>query len=665
MDAFSRPAFSQRFLNVCQQLEALQPISIPTAPASSSSSSSSPQRTSSDKDPLPPSSSSGRQQPGNQNTLTLPSRERIFQIFGNNERFRPSEEMLLASTKDEALRACSTTTPSSSVSSASPAVSAVKRRSVVCLPDTPNGRKDRKPATQQQQSNTVHVPVGGKARVLPSQSLQRARAALKKRSNALANLQPAAMGTLPADKRRALHSAPDSTWEMLRNLPGTPGAQPNGGSGGSSLGLSTTAAPGKQALIAELVNKTNFSTQSIFQMSRKFKTIAGSAKSVISFDEFRQIMSDDVGDLLLSIGISNGTNPNSSITPANTTDGDGDEGEGTLIHTTADMTAIGATISSSETFLRRLFLTFDVDGDGKIDFREFVVGLNGFVKGTPEEKVHALFEIYKSDDGSSSGSDKGETVAISDLLGLFQGDRHLYQELMRCVDEYFARVELRDELQPTMKEDEFVAASVAEPHLLDMVSRPVPSRRYAGEAHVREKIRAFIEQKRLNWKKLLHVHRRMVDYARCALNGGSGNGNRRGSGNDAGLRRRSVLQLPSTPPDASSPQVPPTRGDEDATVNYQALAIPVADFHRILAECLGPAVSGAGGGNSFEDEALTQSILLAYVATPREKLPSTPPAPLQQQMAQAAATTGTAGTQEGPVSAEGVRQERLARRACR
>jgi len=102
-----------------------------------------------------------------------------------------------------------------------------------------------------------------------------------------------------------------------------------------------------------------------------------------------------------------------------------------------DMTAIGATISSSETFLRRLFLTFDVDGDGKIDFREFVVGLNGFVKGTPEEKVHALFEIYKSD-----STDK-ETVAISDLLGLFQGDRHLYQELMHCVDEYFARVELR------------------------------------------------------------------------------------------------------------------------------------------------------------------------------------------------------------------------------
>lgn len=654
MEAFSRPAFSQRFLNVYQQLEALQPISIPTAP-SSSSSSSSPRRALTDKDPSSPSSPSGPQHTKSSNTLTLPSRERMFQIFLNNERFRPSEEMLLASNKDDALRA----SPSSPVS-VSTSSSAVKRRSIVGLPDTPDGRKDRKTPGQQQQqtNNAVHVPVGGKARILPSQSLQRARAALKKRANALANLQPAAMGTLSADKRRALHSAPESTWEVLRHLPGTPGAQQNG-TGGSSQSLTMGGAPppGKQALIAELVNKTNFSTQSIFQMSRKFKIIAGSSKSVISFDEFRQIMSDDVGDLLLSIGISSGINGFTNSSTIESSDS-----QELTMQTTADMTAIGATISSSETFLRRLFLTFDVDGDGKIDFREFVVGLNGFVKGTPEEKVHALFEIYKSDE-SAGDRDREETVAISDLLGLFQGDRHLYQELMRCVDEYFARVELRDELQPTMKEDEFVAASVAEPHLLDMVSRPVPSRRYAGEAHVREKIRAFIEQKRLNWKKLLHVHRRMVDYARCALSGGTGSDNRRGSADEAGaearLRRRSFLALPSKPTD-SSPYLPPSRSDEDATVNYQALAIPVADFHRILAECLGPA-AGGGGGSLFEDEALTQSILLAYVATPREKLPSTPPTPLQQQMAQAVA----GGTPEAGVAVvDGMPRGRPARRAC-
>ncbi|KAF1334858.1 Gamma-tubulin complex component 4, partial [Globisporangium splendens] len=424
--------------------------------------------------------------------------------------------------------------------------------------------------------DTADSRASGGIRDGKAQSQQQVKAALKKRSNALANLQPAATGGLPVDKRKTIHAAPDSTWEVLRHLLGTP----QSGTG--------TANPGKQALIAELVHKTNFSTQSIFQMSRKFKLIAGSSKNVISFDEFRQIMSDDVGDLLTSIGIG------------------GQEFE-ELQNT--DMTAIGATISSSETFLRRLFLTFDADGDGKIDFREFVVGLNGFVKGTPEEKVHVLFEIYKSD-----SSDK-ETVAISDLLGLFQGDRHLYQELMRCVDEYFARVELRDELQPTMKEEEFVAASIAEPHLLDMVSRPILSRKYAAEAHVREKIRAYIEQKQLNWKKLLHIHRRILEYAR---GGSTTTATQRRSSLEADLQER--VGSPPDPQQDPADSVPQLQ-EGQSSINSQTLAIPVADFHRILSECLGPS--------ALEDEALMQSILLAYVAMPREKLvtPRTPATP--------------------------------------
>lgn len=457
----------------------------------------------------------------------------------------------------------------------------------------------------------------------------RAKASLKKRSNALANLQPTAAGGLSLGKRKSLHNAPDSTWGVLRatqrgSTPNTMSPNPL-----NHHNQQQQPAPGKQALIAELMNKTNFSTESIFQMSRRFKLIAGTAKSVISFDEFRQIMSEDVGDLLVSIGALGGD-----------VDGDGETENdqvpppGGVPATPPDMTMIGATISSSETFLRRLFLTFDVDGDGKIDFREFVIGLNGFVKGSLEEKVHALFEIYRSD-----AAGEKETVAISDLLGLFQGDRHLYQELMRCVDEYFARVELRDELQPTMKEDEFVAASVAEPHLLDMVSRPVPSRRYAAEGHVREKIRALIEHKKLNWKKLLDIHRRMVGYVAGGI-----------PSEARGARRRSSVATlaPSTP---STPSTGGVAGDQssagDEDYNAQSLTIPVADFHAILVECLGPTTSSS----PLEDEALVQSILLAYVAAPREKV-GTP---------QAATAPGTPD-RGGLESQE--RKVRPGRRAC-
>ncbi|KAJ1549956.1 hypothetical protein HK096_009506 [Nowakowskiella sp. JEL0078] len=42
-------------------------------------------------------------------------------------------------------------------------------------------------------------------------------------------------------------------------------------------------------------------------------------------------------------------------------------------------------------FLERLFDAFDLDGNQKIDFREFIQGLSVFLKGTPEEKMECVF----------------------------------------------------------------------------------------------------------------------------------------------------------------------------------------------------------------------------------------------------------------------------------
>ena len=44
-------------------------------------------------------------------------------------------------------------------------------------------------------------------------------------------------------------------------------------------------------------------------------------------------------------------------------------------------------------FLERLFDAFDLDGNGRIDFEEFIRGLSTFFKGTPEEKAECNYEI--------------------------------------------------------------------------------------------------------------------------------------------------------------------------------------------------------------------------------------------------------------------------------
>jgi Ca2+-binding EF-hand superfamily protein len=342
---------------------------------------------------------------------------------------------------------------------------------------------------------------------------------------------------------------------------------------GSKSSESTSS---KQALIAELVGSTNFSTLHIFQMSRKFKAIAGAAKSVIAFEEFRQIMSDDMAELLGELEQGSATDSSSSR-PDNATH---------------ELKAIGATIAASDTFLRRLFLAFDMDGDGKIDIREFVVGLNSFARGAPEEKVAALFEIYRSD---SVPPGKGPPrVAISDLLGLFQGDRQLYQELMRCVDDYFVRVELRDETK--ISEDEFVSISLEEPHLLDNISRPLPSRRYASDDRVREVVRTYIEQTRLNWRRLLHIHRALVAWARqkCAVS--------------------SISLMSSSPQHSISSAAPINVLDDE----LQSIVLPVSDFHALLRGGDIDAANSNGQARPIPDDSLVQSLLLAYMASPRD-----------------------------------------------
>ncbi|GLD93808.1 hypothetical protein PINS_up002413 [Pythium insidiosum] len=423
-----------------------------------------------------------------------------------------------------------------------------------------------------------------------------AKAALKRRSHALTNLQAsAAAAAAAASSLAALHDAPGSTWDLFRSS------------------SESNAVVGKQALIAELVRRTHFSTQHIFHMSRKFKEMAGHAKSIISFAEFRQIMSDDVGALLDGIGV-----------------GAADFEE----LATTDMRAIGATISASESFLRRLFQMFDADGDGRIDFREFVVGLNGFVRGSLEDKVDALFDVYQTtppvaasatvvsasrggrrgSDGNNPGTAEeedereeeeedhhqqqqqraetdGPRVAISELLGLFQGDRQLYQELMRCVDEYFVRVELRDE--STMSEDEFVAASLAEPRLLDTVSRPSPSRRYGDDAALRDLLRSAVDRLQLSWRKMLALLRAIL----------------------AAQRQQEQQQQREQPQAVVSV----------ATSDGLALRLQIASFHELFLRSVAAA----------DDDGLVQQLLRCYVHAPRVKT--------QDPVLAAAATTASVG----------------------
>merc|ERR1711953_1194830 len=120
--------------------------------------------------------------------------------------------------------------------------------------------------------------------------------------------------------------------------------------------------------------------------------------------------------------------------------------------------------AAGEQFLEQLFRIFDQDGDGSIDFKEFMIATDMTSAGDPEEKLRWAFRMYDKD--GSGEIDLEEMVDIFSLMYSVQGyteeeGRERAVRIFETLDKNGAG---------SLCENEFIKGCMLDSELLDMLN---------------------------------------------------------------------------------------------------------------------------------------------------------------------------------------------------
>lgn len=118
-----------------------------------------------------------------------------------------------------------------------------------------------------------------------------------------------------------------------------------------------------------------------------------------------------------------------------------------------------------------IFRMYDTNGDGHIDFREFMIVLYIMSNGTPEENLKQIFRIFDiNNDGSVSQKELGRIV--KDLFHLFKKEDNPDKESQETIaNKAFKEMDVDSDGKVT--EEEFVRACLSQETISKMLALKV------------------------------------------------------------------------------------------------------------------------------------------------------------------------------------------------
>lgn len=120
-------------------------------------------------------------------------------------------------------------------------------------------------------------------------------------------------------------------------------------------------------------------------------------------------------------------------------------------------------------YAKRIFVTFDKDNSGKIDFNEFLLAMDLMEKGDLDEKLRYAFELYDMDKNGVLTKLEIETIIkmVLSLRGEANNDR-LKDDIMKHLNQFLAKFDENGDMQ--ISQDEFCRICSQDEYLREFLS---------------------------------------------------------------------------------------------------------------------------------------------------------------------------------------------------
>ncbi|KAF7218760.1 guanylyl cyclase-activating protein 3 [Nothobranchius furzeri] len=119
----------------------------------------------------------------------------------------------------------------------------------------------------------------------------------------------------------------------------------------------------------------------------------------------------------------------------------------------------------ASSYVDQVFLTFDMDGDGYLDFVEYIAAISLLLKGEVNQKLKWYFKLFDQDGNGKIDKEELETIfkAIQDITRNY--DIHP-DEIVTLI---YEKIDIKREGELTL--EEFISGAKEHPDIMDMLTR--------------------------------------------------------------------------------------------------------------------------------------------------------------------------------------------------